>query len=193
MSSKDNFIQTLSSVKRDGIEKILGFLEKSTFYTDPASTEGHNSKEGGLLEHSLAVYNLLVKHAPKEVSEDSLKIVGLLHDVSLIGCFQKFTKNIPMKGPDGKNKHREDGRILFVEKETYDFVPEVQLPYPHGQLSNQIIRQYIKLSKLEDLAIFWHHSLQEVPNAMAQRALKTHKLIFLTASLDLEAKLFCGE
>ena len=193
MSIKEKFTQILSSVKRDGIEKVLEFLEKSSFFVDPASTEWHNSQEGGLAEHSLQVYNKLVELAPKEISEDNLKIVGLLHDISLAGSFQKFTKNVPMKGSDGKNKHREDGRILFIEKQTYDFVPETQLPYPHGLLSTQILKQHMKLTKLEDLAIYWHHSLQEAPNPIAQRALKTHKLIFLTASADLETKLYGGE
>ena len=44
---------------RDGMDKLLDFIVKSDFFTAPASTKFHGSYEGGLLEHSLNVYNRL--------------------------------------------------------------------------------------------------------------------------------------
>jgi len=62
MDTKDNIItfeNLLTSVKRDGIDKLLEFIRKSDFYTAPASTRFHLAEEGGLLQHSLDVYYCL--------------------------------------------------------------------------------------------------------------------------------------
>ena len=77
---KEEFINLLRSTKRAGIEDVITFLEKTDFYTAPASTKYHGAYEGGLLEHSMKVYEILkekVKHLPieLEVSEDTIKIM----------------------------------------------------------------------------------------------------------------------
>ena len=194
-SSKEMFLSILSSVKKEGVDKLISYLEKSTFYQDPASAEEYNPYEGGLVDHSLNVYNTLEKLAQIQnikTYEDSLKIVGLLHDISLIGSFQKMTKNVTVKGPDGKNKRREDGRILFIEKEVFEFIPEVSLPYPRGYLSVRFLKQFLKLTNLEEMAIYWHTALQEPPTNLSKRALQSHWLVTKLAQADLEAKLFQG-
>ena len=45
------------NIKRDGLEDLLGWLQKSDFFTAPASTRYHGAYEGGLCEHSLDVYH----------------------------------------------------------------------------------------------------------------------------------------
>ena len=59
------FEELLLSTKREGIEALLEFIRKSDFYTAPASTKYHSCHEGGLLEHSLNVYECL-KNKEKE-------------------------------------------------------------------------------------------------------------------------------
>ena len=57
---KNKFIDLLRSTKRDGIDELIDFLEnKSDFFKAPASTRFHGDHEGGLLEHSLKVYEIL--------------------------------------------------------------------------------------------------------------------------------------
>ena len=58
---KEEFIELLKSTNREGMDKLLAWIEKSDFYKAPASTRFHGSYEGGLLEHSLNVYKVL-KH-----------------------------------------------------------------------------------------------------------------------------------
>ena len=59
---KQKFIELLSSVERPGIHDLIDWLEnKSDFFTAPASTQHHGACEGGLLKHSLAVYENLIK------------------------------------------------------------------------------------------------------------------------------------
>ena len=90
---KEEFIELLRSTKREGIENLLNFLEKSDFYTAPASTRFHGNYEGGLLEHSMKVYEILqekVKNAPiaLNIPPETLIIVPLLHDL----CKANFYK-----------------------------------------------------------------------------------------------------
>ena len=56
---KEQFLELLRTVKRDGIEDLINFLEKSDFFIAPASTRFHGDHEGGLVEHSMKVYEIL--------------------------------------------------------------------------------------------------------------------------------------
>ena len=90
---KEEFLNLLRQVKRDGIEDLINFLEKSDFSTAPASTRFHGNHEGGLVEHSLKVYEILkhkVEHCIKDIDipEESIIIIGLLHDI----CKTNFYK-----------------------------------------------------------------------------------------------------
>ena len=63
-------------IKRDGLEKLLSWLEQTDFYSAPASTKYHLSVEGGLCQHSLNVFHSMVelcnKHWEKEGKEDDI-------------------------------------------------------------------------------------------------------------------------
>lgn len=60
MSKKDEFIEIYNeNIKRHGADNLLKWLEKSDFFTAPASTRYHGSFEGGLVEHSVNVYHCL--------------------------------------------------------------------------------------------------------------------------------------
>ena len=83
---KEEFLKLLRTIKREGIEELIKFLESTDFFTAPASTRFHGDFAGGLVEHSMKVYEILVQKVktsskPIEVSDDTLKIVALLHDV----------------------------------------------------------------------------------------------------------------
>ena len=55
----ERFEQLLKSTNREGIDSLIDFIRKSDFYTAPASTRFHSCHEGGLLEHTLLVYDRL--------------------------------------------------------------------------------------------------------------------------------------
>ena len=58
--NKSIFIQLLKDkVRRDGIDDLIDYLEKSDFFIAPASARYHCDHEGGLVEHSINVYNRL--------------------------------------------------------------------------------------------------------------------------------------
>ena len=59
---KERFLSIFNEVvHREGAEELLSWLSNSDFFTAPASTQYHGSHPGGLLEHSLNVYDCLVE------------------------------------------------------------------------------------------------------------------------------------
>ena len=95
---KEEFINLLRSTNREGIEEVIQFLERTDFYKAPASTRFHGSYEGGLLEHSMKVYEIL-KHKVKNcfvdmnVGDDTLIIIALLHDVCKVNFYKVDYRN----------------------------------------------------------------------------------------------------
>ena len=55
------FMALLRSTGREGIEKLLSYLEKSDFFEAPASTKFHGNYKGALCVHSLGVAALLLE------------------------------------------------------------------------------------------------------------------------------------
>ena len=62
MTPKEKFIDIYTRyITREGANELLAYLmgPNSDFFTAPASTRYHSAYEGGLLEHSLNVYECL--------------------------------------------------------------------------------------------------------------------------------------
>lgn len=145
---KEKFINILrEKVKREGIEELITYLEKSDFFTAPASARYHCDHEGGLCEHSLNVYNRLNKIVLDEygnydtISEESIVVCGLLHDLCKIDFYKVDFRNV-----------KENGE--WVQKPYYSV--DEKLPYGHGEKSVYIINGFIRLTREEALAINWH-------------------------------------
>ena len=151
--NKEDFINLIRSIKRDfNKEKLIDWLEnKSDFFTAPASTKYHSSYEGGLCEHSLNVYYALrylncgympelcqIEEESKQgvhkykYDEDTLKIVGLLHDISKANYYEKYQRNV--KDKDGnwiqveEYKVKEDRFIYGSDEQTADFMVSTFIP-----------------------------------------------------------------
>lgn len=152
MTSRDEFLEIFyDNIERDGSDKLVEWLDKSDFFTAPASTKRHSSYKGGLCQHSINVYKRLVKLVQSEfgndwekrVSPESLAIMGLLHDVCKVDTYVEDLKNV---------KNQETGK--WEQKPYYRI--EESLPYGHGEKSVYILSAFIKLSREEALAINWH-------------------------------------
>ena len=66
---KEEFISLLEKIEREGMDKLIEFLKHSDFFEAPASTKFHGCYAGGLLEHSMKVYEIL-KEKVKNCSID---------------------------------------------------------------------------------------------------------------------------
>ena len=147
---KEEFLEIFNKhIKRDGQDKLLEYLIKSDFFIAPASTKFHSCHEGGLCEHSVKVYKRflsLIKNEygetyDQKISNESIAIISLLHDVCKINCYKTEMRNV-----------KENGN--WVQKPY--FVYEDKLPYGHGEKSVYIISGFIKLTREEAMAINWH-------------------------------------
>ena len=94
MSNKERFIELLRKVNRDGMDELIAWLEKTTFFMEPASAKYHGNYEGGLCDHSLAVYEEYIKLT--NVDDDKAKITCLLHDVCKIGTYKLGFRNVTL-------------------------------------------------------------------------------------------------
>ena len=66
---KEEFLNLLKSTNREGMDKLIDFIEKTDFFKAPASTRFHGDYEGGLLEHSLKVYDILENKVKMFIAE----------------------------------------------------------------------------------------------------------------------------
>jgi len=147
MAARDEFVERLRQVKRPGIEALIQYLaERTDFFTSPASTLHHGAYEGGLLDHSLAVYDNLLKVCATwnlTVQADTLIICALLHDLCKANFYRKGFRN---------RKNEQTGQWEKVE--VYEI--DDQFPVGHGEKSVILLQRYIVLTDEELMAIRWH-------------------------------------
>ena len=172
-----------TNITREGADKLLAYLESSDFFTAPASTRYHGAYEGGLLQHSLNVYDCLVDilNRPRvkelygiEYSEESIAIAALMHDV----CKVNFYKT------SFRNAKDENGKWVSVPFYTI----EDNLPYGHGEKSVYIVSGFMRLTRDEAFAIRYHMGFSgtEDPGNVG-RALEMFPLAYALCCADMEA------
>ena len=154
------FEAELGKVNRPGIDKLMGYIRGSDFYTAPASTKYHLAAPGGLLQHSLnvldALRGLLTRDETGEnwlytvggttvatIPEDSVTVMALLYDICKTHFYGTSTRN---------QKNDATGKWEKVPFYTVDD----KMPLGHGPKSAMIVKQYTTLTTAEMYAI-WHH------------------------------------
>ena len=136
-------------IKREGAQKLLDWLSRTDFFTAPASAKFHNAFEGGLVLHSLNVFDRLLREVKEEYGEnfndkysmETITVCALLHDICKVNFYKKEIRNV-----------KENGE--WVPKTFYTV--EDELPYGHGEKSVYIVSGFIKLTRSEAMAINWH-------------------------------------
>ena len=182
---KEEFIDIFTKrVTRDGADSLLEYLSNSDFFTAPASARFHLAEQGGLCQHSINVYKRLLALIRQEfgecygsvVSDESIAICGLLHDVCKVNYYVTEYRNV------------KEG-YEWVKKPFYKV--EEKFPYGHGEKSVFIITQYMKLTAEEAMAINWHmggfdERVRGGSYALSE-ALAKYKLALLIHIADLQA------
>ena len=143
--------------------------------TSPATTKYHGSYEGGLCQHSLNVYDNLVKlvedfaTVPDTVydldesgapikesirveqrplySSDSIKIVALMHDISKSNFFESYMRNV---------KNDDTGKWDKVQDYKYKDASDRFILGNQEQNSEYITHTFFPLSVEESSAILNH-------------------------------------
>lgn len=170
--NKQRFISLCHEhIQRDGLDKILAYLEKTDFYVAPSSTNFHLNEDGGLCKHSLNVFETACKiyetvAAPsikdgsspftEEVSMESLAIVALFHDLCKIKLYHKA------------ERWKKDENNRWMSYQGYELKDD--FPLGHGEKSCLMLSWYMRLKPEEMLAIRWHMGMFDIgENGSQQR------------------------
>lgn len=145
LKNKNNYIELLKNTNRENIDKVIDWLKSTDFFEAPASTMYHENYTGGLCEHSLKVYNNMIKLKGEfkfNIDDESIIIMTLLHDVCKVNTYTKDKKN---------QKIGQNWVTVDYWKRNDDY------PIGHGQKSIiQIQKTGFILTDLEILSIAAH-------------------------------------
>ena len=188
---RKRYLELLASTGRPGRTEMASWLESTDFFTAPASTQHHGAKEGGLLEHSLAVFHnleLIYCQFPAliGVKQDTRILVALLHDICKADFYTVSTRDV---------KNEQTGQW---EKVLY-YAIEDTIPLGHGEKSVILAMRHMPLTGDEIMAIRWHMAgfddagRQYAGGQALNAALKKYPLITALHMADLAASYFDGK
>ena len=186
MTKREEFIAVYQeNITRRGADRLLEWLDSdaSDFFTAPSSTRFHGAYEGGLVEHSLNVYECLKDYLNRprtkelygmDYTPETIAVTALLHDICKVGFY----------AVDYRNAKNEQG---VWEKVPYYTVRDT-LPYGHGEKSVYMIQSFMRLTRDEAFAIRYHmgFSGNEDKNSVG-RALEMFPLALAVNVADMEA------
>lgn len=146
----------LLSFNREGMNKIIEYLQNSDFIYAPSSTKFHSNYQGGLMDHSLLVMSTALRlrkvtinmnpELESYLTEESVIISSLLHDICKIGFYVT------------KEKWKKDENDKWISYIGYDVSDT--FPIGHGEKSVIILQELgLKLTMEEMLAIRYHMGL----------------------------------
>jgi len=191
-TAKTLFVQVFETFisPSEGADELLKYLTKTDFFTAPASTKYHGCHPGGLVIHSVNVYErlrLLVKlekdyngdSKVQCITDESVARVALLHDLCKIDVYKVGTKNV-----------KDEATNTWSKVPFYQF--DDRMPYGHGEKSAYIASSYMRLTRDESMAIRWHmgafdKAVQGGDMGMLGTAFQMHPLSLLLHQADMMA------
>lgn len=139
------------NISRPGINDLMAWLDKTDFYTAPASTRYHESFEGGLVLHNLNVHRQLVAlNSCYDMGYDieTLTIVALFHDLCKVGCYKTSMRNV-----------KDEATGIWSKVPFYTFDEDFKYG-GHGSKSVFLLQNFIKLTPDEAVAINCHMGVE---------------------------------
>ena len=190
MTNREKFIDIVTTHShREGASELLAYLTgaNSDFFTAPASTRYHLACEGGLVDHSIHVYECLKDYLDRNkvknefglsYSDETIAIVSLLHDLCKVNVYKVSTRNV---------KDSVTGQWKQVPY--YEF--DDNLPYGHGEKSVYVISGFMRLTREEAFAIRYHMGFSNEDDARnVGRAFELFPLALALSIADTEATYF---
>lgn len=185
---RERFCSLLRQTGRENVEYVIEDLESFGFFEAPASVRNHYNHPGGLLEHSLSVYDMamtlregIIKMRPDmeaALPVNSVILSTLLHDTCKSNIYRRVTRK------------RKNEIGMWEEVQEYE-VDYSGLPIGHGEKSVvMLLRMGLDLEDEEILAIRWHmgawdvdrHSVEEEKSY--REAQRQSPLVALVHSAD---------
>lgn len=170
--NKERFIALCHEhIHREGLEKVLAYLENSDFYIAPSSTNFHLNEDGGLCKHSMNVFETACRlyetvalppiqdgSSPfkEEIPMESLAIACLFHDICKVKLYHKT------------ERWKKDANNRWMSYPGYEVRDD--FPFGHGEKSCLMLSWYMRLKPDEMLAIRWHMGMFDAgENGSSQR------------------------
>lgn len=187
------------NIKREGIEDLLLWLtNESDFFSAPASTRYHLSKVGGLCEHSLNVYDLLLKEVVNTYgpfdSENTIEIKGnkvTLENITIIALFHDLSKtNYYITNIRNVKENGEWKQVPFYQTNPN---PDPSMVYgTHAENSVYFLNNFILTTHMENVCIRHHmggkdFSEQATNETNTTTAFSYFPLALLTHVADMKA------
>lgn len=162
-------------IEREGAKELKEWLLSTDIETAPASTRFHEVYPGGLMEHSVNVFNELVRllkaYPELRVTAETAAIITLLHDVCKLNCYKI----------EYRNRKNEYGQ--WEKYPAYKF--EEDFAYGgHGSKSVYLIQKHMKLTDQEAVAINCHMGVEN-GNWAVNDAFRAYPLAFLLHTADM--------
>lgn len=121
-------------------KKFKEYLDQKGYFTAPASTKYHGVHDGGLFEHSFAVFEILIDYTQKKMVHwdrmESPFIIGMFHDICKMDRYIK---------DDDTGEWRYDKENINKRYHT-----------GHAEKSLLMLMGYLKLTEQEIMCIRWH-------------------------------------
>lgn len=76
---KERVFSMLRSINRPGMDTVIERLESYGYFD--AKCYGHHRYRGGVVDHSLEVYDYMMEHAGDRLPHESIVIAALFHDL----------------------------------------------------------------------------------------------------------------
>lgn len=145
--NQERFLSLCSNVHRDGFDEFLADLERTDFFVCPASAKYHGAYPGGLLEHSLNVYDEMIRllsvYPEVHADDESVILAALFHDLCKVNLYVAEKRN------------RKNASGVWEQYDAYTY--DEKLHYGgHGSKSVFILQRYVKLTTEEAVAINCH-------------------------------------
>lgn len=215
MENEKRFITLIRKASdREGWENLINYLRRSDFYKAPASTKYHLSCEGGLLQHSLNVYDALIGRLQpgendtfrylvngKEIASftgETLAVVALLHDICKTNFYETDMRNQKTYDPEKVKaaaswQVKKDNAGQFIWESVPFYTVNDKNPYGHGEKSVMMIEEFMKLTMEERYAIRWHMGMGDCTYSEIQAfnaSCEKFPLVLLLHMADQEASHF---
>jgi hypothetical protein len=147
---------------------VISYLENTNFYKSPASTRFHESYEGGLVQHSLNVYdkmltiltsasafNLFPEYVASDENSAKALVCALLHDLCKIDLYESYMRNV---------KNEKTG--AWVKEAAFKYAEKRPKPMGHGVSSAWIAKELLpELTEEMAMAIIYHMGAYDVSQA----------------------------
>lgn len=158
--------------------RFLEWATKTDLFRAPASSRFHSVFVGGLVDHSLGLYEWLRQLAlltGADLPARDMVLATLFHDLCKVDVYRKEFRN-----------RKINGRWQEVE----EWVFKENYPMGHGEKSLDIVSQvlHIDLSPAARLAIRHHmgpYELTGIPLRTYQDAVSNYPLVFLVHTADM--------